>query len=156
MSHLRSKLCLWHVPLIFIRANSALRTQNLCHMWTIKDQSLHGHIEDHESLCDQTGSLPCRGPITDLHSTKLRNLFSCHFHWVEGHSASSIKWLGPFKGLKRTKLSSLWRHRLTTTIGMKQREKGGEGIKSKRQNETEKEGNGKFICWIHLLEMDKK
>lgn len=40
------------------------------------------------------GSFPSRGPITDLHSTKLRSLFSCHFHWVEGHSVSSIKWLG--------------------------------------------------------------
>lgn len=95
------------------RTNSALHKRNLWHVRTIKDQALHGHIEDHESLCDQTDSFPCRGPITDLHSTKLRSLFSCHFHWVEEHSASAIKWLGPFKGLKRTKLSSLLCHGLT-------------------------------------------
>lgn len=57
----------------------------------------HSHIEYHESLHDQT----------DLHSTKLCSLFSCHFHWLEGHSASSVKWLRLFNGLKRTKLSML-------------------------------------------------
>lgn len=56
------------------------------------------------------GQLSFQGPITDLHSTKLRSLFSCHVYWVEGHSVSCTKWLAPFKGLKRTKLSSLHTH----------------------------------------------
>lgn len=122
----------FNIPWYLLVQIQQLHKQNMWHIQTIKDQPLHGNIEDHESICDQTGSFPCRGPITDLHSTKLRSLFSCHFHWVEDHSASSIKWLGLFKGLKRTKLSSLRCHRLTTKIGMEQREKGGEGMKSKR------------------------
>ena len=124
MSLLRSKLCLLHIslqyPLILARTNSTLNKQNIYHAQTIKDQALH------ESICDQTGSFPCSGPITDLHSTKPCSLFSCHFHWVEGHSASSIKWLGPFTGLKRTKLSLLQCHGLIIKIA---EGKGGEGMK---------------------------
>lgn len=86
--------------------------------------SFHSHVENHESLHDQTGSFPCRRPITDPHSTKLRSLFSCHFHSVEGHSASSVKWLCPFNRRKRTKLSMLCSSGLRTKIGMKQRGKG--------------------------------
>ncbi len=37
-------------------ANSALNKQNVCHVQKIKDQALHGHIVDHESLRDQTNS----------------------------------------------------------------------------------------------------
>lgn len=51
-----SSACCHQYPLIFTCTISALHEQHLWHVQTIKDQALHGRIEDHESLCDQTAA----------------------------------------------------------------------------------------------------
>lgn len=96
-------------------------------------------------------NLSLQGPITDLHSTKLRSLFSCHVHWVEDHSASSIKWLCPFKGLKRTKLSLL----RCKTHNQNRNEAKGEGRAGCSENQRQRGSNVKYICWIHLVQTDQ-
>lgn len=84
-----------------------------------------------KARADQTGGVPRRTqPITDVHTTKLRKPFSCHFHWVEGYGVSSVKWLRPLKGQQRTKLSLLRRHET--------------GIKKKRVRDRGRSGRGNW------------
>lgn len=134
---------LLHLP---VQIQQCISEKSVAH-WNTKGSGLTWPYWGSWKPIGSDGYQSSQGPLTDLHSTKLRCLFSCHFHWVEGHSASSIKWLGPFKGLKRTKLSSLRWYRLTTKIGMKQREGGGEHEEPRDGARIMLNSSAEYIYW---------